>query len=213
MKPTSLYEFGSTEGVVRNVQQRFVEHFSPGGPVLDIGCGRGIFLQLLAERGVAGVGIDCSDESLAACREKGFQVQKSDALSFLQSTSQTFGGIFCSHVIEHLPYEQAKQMLDLCFRALAPNGKLLIVTPNPEDLAIIGEIFWLDPTHVRPYPALLLRSMLDASGFQVDDVQQFLGDWRMIGRRRLPGYLWRRLMLGRYYGKPNTLVVARKPAR
>jgi hypothetical protein len=88
---------------------------------------------------------------------------------------------------------------------------LLIVTPNPEDLAIISEIFWLDPTHVRPYPALQLRSMLHSAGFEVTEVRQFLGDWRMIGRRRLPGFLWRRLILGRHYGKPNTLVVAKKP--
>jgi len=208
---SSLYEFGSSEAVVRNVQRRFVPYFNGAGPVLDIGCGRGIFLQLLAQAGKQSVGIDCSDESLDFCRQKGFHAEKSDALTFLRSTNQRFGGIFCSHVIEHLPYEQADEMLQLCFRALSPEGVLLIVTPNPEDLAIISEIFWLDATHVRPYPALLLRSMLQTNGFDVTDVRQFLGDWRMIGRRRMPGYVWRRLILGKHYGKPNTLVVARKP--
>lgn len=211
LSKTSLYEFGSPEAVVRNVQQRFVRYFNGAGPVLDIGCGRGTFLQLLAEAGRQGVGIDWSDESLDFCRQKGFQVEKNDALTFLRSTTQRFSGIFCSHVIEHLSYEDATEMLQLCFRALSPSGVLLIVTPNPEDLAIISEIFWLDPTHVRPYPALQLRSMLHTAGFEVTEVRQFLGDWRMIGRRRLPGYLWRRFILGRHYGKPNTLVVAKKP--
>lgn len=211
LSKTSLYEFGSPEAVVRNVQRRFVRYFNGAGPVLDIGCGRGIFLQLLAEAGKQSIGIDWSDESLDFCRQKGFQVEKNDALTFLRSTGQRFGGIFCSHVIEHLSYDDATEMLQLCFRTLSPAGVLLIVTPNPEDLAIISEIFWLDPTHVRPYPALQLRSMLQSAGFEVAEFRQFLGDWRMIGRRRLPGYLWRRFILGRHYGKPNTMVVAKKP--
>jgi hypothetical protein len=56
----------------------------------------------------------------------------------------------------------------------------------------------------------LLRNMSEAAGFRISLVRQFLGDWRLIGRRNLPVYLLRKLLLGRYYGKPNTLVLARK---
>jgi 2-polyprenyl-3-methyl-5-hydroxy-6-metoxy-1,4-benzoquinol methylase len=208
---SSLYEFGASEEVVRAVQRPIADFFARSAPVLDIGCGRGMFLQLLAERGVTGVGVDHADEALAFCREKGFQVHKVDIQSFLRSNVQQFGGIFCSHVIEHLDPRAATELLQLCFAALRPGGYLVLITPNPEDVAVMGEIFWLDLTHVRPYPAALLRSMLHAEGFEVTRVRKYLGDWRMIGRRNLPAYLWRRLIMGRYFGKPNTLIYARRP--
>jgi 2-polyprenyl-3-methyl-5-hydroxy-6-metoxy-1,4-benzoquinol methylase len=209
-KENSLYKFGSDEDVVRRVQQSFADLFRGAAPVLDIGCGRGIFLEILARAGIEAIGLDHSDESVEFCREKGFRVQREDAHTFLAGTEQQFGGIFCSHVIEHLAYEDASALLKLCYRALRPGGVLLVVTPNPLDLAVISEIFWLDPTHVRPYPAPLLRNMSEAAGFRISLVRQFLGDWRLIGRRNLPVYLLRKLLLGRYYGKPNTLVLARK---
>jgi SAM-dependent methyltransferase len=210
MKPTSLYEFGSSEAVIRQIQGRFVDFFRNAGRVLDVGCGRGIFLQLLREAGIEGLGIDHSAESVAACQEKGFAVHCGNAHDYLRNCSSQFGGIFCSHVIEHMGYDDALLLLELCNRVLHPGGVLLLVTPNPEDLTIISEVFWLDPTHVRPYPRLLLESMLKANGFGVKITRQFLGDWRMIGRRNLPGHFLRRLLLGKHYGKPNTLVVAEK---
>jgi SAM-dependent methyltransferase len=212
MKPISLYEFGSGEDVVRQIQSRFVELFRGAAPVLDIGCGRGIFLDLLRTAGIEAVGIDRSPESVAACRERGFDVRSEDAHQYLGRSAGQFGGIFCSHVIEHMSYDDAMALLALCRGALRQGGVLALVTPNPEDISIISEIFWLDPTHVRPYPKLLLESMLQAHGFKVTLTRQFLGSWRMIGRRNLPGYLLRRMLLGRYFGRPNTLVVAEKAA-
>jgi SAM-dependent methyltransferase len=210
MKPISLYEFGSDESVVRQIQSRFVTFFRGAAPVLDIGCGRGLFLELLGAEGIEAVGIDHSEESVAACRERGFSVTREDARRYLGQAEGRFGGIFCSHVIEHMDYDDAMEFLALCHRALRQGGILLLVTPNPEDITIITEIFWLDPTHVRPYPKLLLQSMLQANGFKVKLTQQFLGSWRMIGRRSLPMYLLRRMLLGRHFGRPNTLVLAEK---
>ena len=210
MDSLSVFEFGSSEEVVREVQRRYVPFFRDAAPVLDVGCGRGIFLQLLAEAGIAAVGVDQADESIAASRAKGFQVHPEEMRAFLARNRQQFGGIFCSHVIEHFGFDDAMAVLRLCHDALRPGGTLALVTPNPEDLTIIGEIFWLDPTHVRPYPLALLRSMVQAVGFDVTHEQQFLGSWRMIGRRNLPAFLLRKLILGRYYGRPNTLLVAKR---
>lgn len=210
MKPISLYEFGSSEEVVRKIQSRFVEFFRNAEPVLDVGCGRGLFLELLRTAGIEVVGIDHSEESVAACRERGFTVNCEDARQYLVKAEGRFGGIFCSHVIEHMSYDDAMAFLALCNRALRGGGVLLLVTPNPEDLTIISEIFWLDPTHVRPYPKMLLQSMLQANGFRVKRAEQFLGSWRMIGRRNLPMYFIRRLLLGKHFGRPNTLLLAEK---
>jgi 2-polyprenyl-3-methyl-5-hydroxy-6-metoxy-1,4-benzoquinol methylase len=212
MKSISLYEFGGSEHVVRKFHKRLVRFFQNSGPVLDIGCGRGIFLGLLAEAGIQGVGVDHSPESLEYCRTKGFDVLQEDARSFLCRHKRKFGGIFCSHVIEHMGYEDAMTFLRLCFNALLPGGSLVMLTPNPEDLSIMGDIFWLDPTHVRPYPRLLLASMLQTTGFQVTVARPMLGHWRMIGPQNMFSYFFKRLVLGRFYGKPNLLMVAKAPA-
>jgi SAM-dependent methyltransferase len=210
MKPVSLYEFGGSESLLRNFQTRFIPLFRGCAPVLDIGCGRGIFLGLAAEAGIEAVGVDHAEESVEFCRKKGFSVHQEDVRSFLERSPETFGGIFCSHVIEHMGYEEAVRLLELCHRSLRERGRLVLLTPNPEDLAVIAETFWLDPTHVRPYPKLLLHSMLGSTGFDVTQTKQVLGSWRMVGRSKLPVYFWRRMLLGRYYGRPNTIIVARK---
>lgn len=209
-QPISLYEFGGSEDVVRRTQRRFVEFFRNSSPVLDIGCGRGVFLELLASAGIEAVGLDHSPEAISACEARGFTVYRQEANEYLRKNQGQFGGIFCSHVIEHMGYDDAMTFLELCHAALRPGGKLALVTPNPEDLTIIGEIFWLDPTHVRPYPMKLLMRMVEAVGFRVLMTDQYMGNWRMTGRRQLPGYLFRRLLLGRYFGRPNTMVLAQK---
>jgi SAM-dependent methyltransferase len=197
MKPISLYEFGVTEDLVRRIQRRFVEHFRGCGPVLDIGCGRGVFVELLTAAGIKAMGLDHSQEAITACEAKGLTVYEGDASQYLQSNPGQFGGIFCSHVIEHMDYATAIAFLERCHAALRPGGKLL-------------EVFWPDPTHVRPYPRKLLRTMLDAVGFQILVDEQYLGSWKMVGRRHLPAYLFRRLLLGRYFGRPNTMMLAKK---
>lgn len=210
MKAISLYEFGGSETFLRQFQSRFVDLFRGFSPVLDIGCGRGIFLELIQAAGMEVVGVDHAQESMEFCRSKGLSAYCEDARGFLRRNRGQFGGIFCSHVIEHMGYEDAMNFLELCGDALRTGGRLVLLTPNPEDLAVISEIFWLDPTHVRPYPRLLLQSMLQANGFSITQAKQFLGSWRMIGRSKLPVYFWRRMLLGRYYGRPNTLIVASK---
>ena len=209
-KPISLYEFGSDEKVVRRIQRPFAKHFQNASPVLDIGCGRGIFLEILAAAGISAVGLDHSDEAVGYCQRKGFEVHQEDARSYLTRKEHQFGGIFCSHVIEHLSYNDAMELIELCHAAIRPGGVLLLVTPNSLDLAVISEIFWLDPTHVRPYPTRLLKSMVESAGMHVTLTRHFLGDWHLIGRRHLAGYCLRKLLLGRYYGSPNALVLARK---
>lgn len=84
---------------------------------------------------------------------------------------------------------------------------VLIVTPNPKDLSITNDIFWLDPTHIRPYPRPLLASMLRDHAFQV----QALGYGnRVIGLREWPRFALLKLLLGEYYGNPLSYVVAVK---
>jgi O-antigen chain-terminating methyltransferase len=201
------YRFGGSPKQVRRTQQRFVRYFSPGHPVLDVGCGRGIFLQLLTEHGLEAIGIDTYEPAVARCEERGFTAYRSNVLSYLRTTSTDFGGIFCSHVIEHLQFDEARELVTLCAKALVPEGKLVIVTPNPRDFGVIGETFWLDPTHVRPYPPALIASMAEDANLSVLEKGTYHGG---LPKREWGRALWYRLFLGPFYGRPNAYVVAQK---
>ena len=49
-----------------------------------------------------------------------------------------------------MAYEDAMAFLEHCHQALRPGGKLLLVTPNPEDFTIISEIFLAGPAAIFP---------------------------------------------------------------
>ena len=206
----AAYRFSLPEGQLRAHQLPLIKRFAGRHHVLDIGCGRGIVLDLLKEIGVDAEGIDIMPDAVAYCRAKGHQVQVAEANAFLSAKTAAYDGIFCSHVIEHLDVPDAERLLELGFRAMRPGGILVVVTPNPVDIEIIGEVFWLDRTHRRPYPGELLRSMLGEVGFSQITIEAPRG--RPSGRRDWPVWLLRKLVLGRYFGNPETIAAASKPA-
>ena len=201
------YLFGGSPQQVRRTQQRFAALFSPGLPVLDIGCGRGIFLELLRAAGVHGIGIDTYEPAVEHCRRQGLEATVADALDYLPRRCETFGGIFCSHVIEHLPFAPAQELISKCSAALTSGGILVVVTPNCRDFSVMGETFWLDPTHVRPYPLPLLVSMSRTAGLEVTDRGTFHGG---LPKREWPKALLYRCFLGPFYGRPNAYLTAKK---
>ena len=133
--------------------------------VLDIGCGRGEFLEMMREAGVPARGIDLSEESVALCRDKGLEAESADLYMYLADLPEaSLDGIFCSQVVEHLPADRLPAMVKLCASRLTRNGVIAIETPNPECLAIFATHFYLDPTHTRPVPHALLAFYLEEFG-------------------------------------------------
>ncbi|MFI5282784.1 MAG: class I SAM-dependent methyltransferase [Candidatus Dormibacterales bacterium] len=110
----------------------YAERFEPGTRVLDLGCGRGEFLQLLQRRGVTGVGVDADPEMVGAVNAKGLHAEVADAGEYLSQHQTEFDGIFASHLIEHMTASQFVEFTHRCATALRPGGRLLLVTPNPE---------------------------------------------------------------------------------
>lgn len=155
---------GPKEYVRRNVE--FYKPFFAGCEnVLDIGCGRGEFLCLMREQGVAARGIDLSEESVAQCRQHGLKAEIAELFTYLASQpEEEFDGIFSSQVVEHLDPQQLPEMVRLCASRLQRGGVLAIETPNPECLAIFAEHFYLDPTHKRPVPHPLLAFYMEEAG-------------------------------------------------
>jgi len=161
-----LLYFAGTEELTEKVQARFVHYFlnSPG-KVLEIGCGKGVMLAMLKEKGIKAYGIDLSDTSVKYCVGKGLDAICDDLLSHLQNLkNDSLGGIFCAHVIEHLKPDDAIKFVKQAYRVMKHKSKLVIVTPNAKDLRTT-ERFWLDVTHVRLYPEKLLRTLLQREGF------------------------------------------------
>ena len=133
--------------------------------MLDIGCGRGEFLEMMRAAGVAARGIDLSAESVALCRQKGLDAEVADLFEYLaRQPEESLDGIFCSQVVEHLPPERLPEMIRLAASRLARDGTIAIETPNPECLAIFATHFYLDPTHTRPIPHPLLMFYLEEFG-------------------------------------------------
>ena len=140
--------------------------FLAGGEVLDLGCGRGEFLELLRGAGIAARGVDSSAEMVAICRGKGLTVVEGDLFSALAAEPEAgLGAVVSFHVIEHLPPPLIDRLVKLAWRALRPGGALILETPSPLSLVVAARNFWLDPTHQRPVHPELLRLFAEAAGF------------------------------------------------
>lgn len=135
-------------------------------PALDLGCGRGEWLELLAECGLEGLGVDLDAGMLAACRERGLRVEQGDALAALRAQPDaSLALVSAFHLVEHLPFALVQELIAEAHRALLPGGLLILETPNPENLSVGAASFYLDPTHERPLPPALLEFAVEFGGF------------------------------------------------
>jgi O-antigen chain-terminating methyltransferase len=143
-----------------------VESSRLGGPVLDLGCGRGEWLEVLKGAGVDAYGVDSNTSYTEDWKELGVHVVIDDLLAHLRRLEPaSLSAVTAFQVVEHLPLEVLIEMLDLSARALRPGGLLLLETPNPDNLIVGASTFYLDPTHQRPIPSLLLEFLVGARGF------------------------------------------------
>jgi SAM-dependent methyltransferase len=134
--------------------------------VIDIGCGRGEFLELLTENGLIVQGVDRNRYLLSYCRGLGLDVIDADAIDHLMGLpSDSVGAVTGFHIIEHVPFERLVKLLDECLRVIKPGGVVAFETPNPENLVVGAFKFWYDPTHLNPVPPDVSRFLLEARGF------------------------------------------------
>jgi O-antigen chain-terminating methyltransferase len=142
-----------------------------GAPVLDIGCGRGEWLELLGCRGVAVCGVDIDEAAVGRCRLAGWNALVADATDHLRAQPEAaYAAVTCFHMVEHLPAAALPGLLEEIHRALRPGGVAIIETPNPENFAVASCGFRLDPAHLAPLPPELLRLLAEQAGFSSVDV-------------------------------------------
>ncbi len=159
----------------------------PGARALDLGCGRGEWLEALGEAGFEAFGVDLDEGMLAACRERGLAVALADAVATLEGVPEgSLSVVSAFHLVEHLPFALVRCIVAAALRALEPGGLLILETPNPENLLVAARDFYLDPTHVRPIPAALLAFVAEEAGFARTKVL-FLQEDAALAQGRAPG--------------------------
>ena len=145
-----------------------------GRPILDVGCGRGEWLQALNDNGIPAVGVDINAAMVKTSQEKGFDATLGDAIGHLRGLEPgVLGGVTAFHVVEHLPFERILHFLEAAYRALMPGGRLILETPNPENLTVGACTFWYDPTHIKPIPPALLKFYVEQAGFERAQIARF----------------------------------------
>jgi SAM-dependent methyltransferase len=179
-------QFRGSEERVREHQRRYLPRFAGAAEVLDLGCGRGEFLEAARDAGLAARGVDHSRECVALCRAKGLDAAQADLFPYLSSLpDDSLGGAFCAHVVEHLPPGRLPSLVHLLARKLRAGALAAIETPNPECLEIFATHFYIDPTHTRPVPPVLLRFYLEEAGFGNIEIERLspLSDYAIVARK------------------------------
>jgi SAM-dependent methyltransferase len=159
-------EFRGSVDDIRSRLEAYLPLFEGQSDVLDVGCGRGEFLDLLRARGVRSRGIDINDAMVEETRARGLDAQKADALAYLSSLPDgSIGGLFAAQVIEHLPAEYLTAMVEVAAQKMRPGGVLVFETINPTCWVAFFESFIRDLTHVRPLHPETMQHLLRVSGF------------------------------------------------
>ena len=139
----------------------------PEALVLDLGCGRGEWLELLQKNSIVAMGVDLDTGMLAACQQINLKVQCQDALESLKQLQDGSASVVSAfHLVEHLPFDRVKDLVAECHRVLKPGGLLIMETPNPENFMVATHNFYLDPTHLRPIPPDLLAFVPEYLGYE-----------------------------------------------
>ena len=133
---------------------------------LDLGCGRGEWLELLKENGILAIGIDQDESMLSSCGGLGLHVEKGDAIAYLKMLPDESQSIITGfHIAEHLRFEDLQILVSEAYRLLKPAGLLILEMPNPENIVVASSRFYLDPTHQRPLPPGLIVFLTQYYGF------------------------------------------------
>ncbi len=151
---------------------RSAEAGSEASPILDLGCGRGEWLELLREENLLGNGVDLNATMQLQCVERGLEVVHGDALQYLRNTeTASRGAVSGFHIIEHLPFDFLMMLLAETLRVLRPGGLAIFESPNCKNLTVGASTFNLDPTHRNPVFPETARFMLELTGFERVEIE------------------------------------------
>jgi len=135
-------------------------------PLLDVGCGRGEWLELLGEEHLQASGVDSNRILVEWCRDRGLEVKEAELINYLhQIPDASLGAVTGFHIIEHLAIETLVEFLNQCVRVVKPGGVVIFETPNPQNVLVGSCNFYFDPTHRNPLPSQVTKFLLESRGF------------------------------------------------
>lgn len=136
------------------------------GSVVDIGCGRGEFVELLLAEGVEASGVEIDPALVSAGRANGLDIVEGDAVGWLRRQSdRSIDAITMIQVIEHLSSQEVLDFVQFAALKLRRDGVLVVETVNPQSLYVYAHPFYLDPTHTQPIHPSYLIFLLEKIGF------------------------------------------------
>jgi 2-polyprenyl-3-methyl-5-hydroxy-6-metoxy-1,4-benzoquinol methylase len=168
--------FRGSEDLIKQRQRQYVPYFKGKEKIVDLGSGRGEFLEVLRETGISSIGVDCDHDMVARSKAKGLVVVQNDIFQYLESVhAESIDGIFSAQVIEHLPFEKIDVLFRLAYKKLKPEGILVVETVNPHNLSAF-RCFYLDPTHQRPLFPEIINYLCRSSGFKDITIKFIISD-------------------------------------
>lgn len=206
--------FSGDERVIREQDAQFVPIFQGRRRVVDLGSGRGTFLQLMKDEGIGAYGVDIDRKMADACRAHGFEVYEADAEAHLRSLPpRSVDGIFAAHFAEHLEPGKLIEILRQCLRVLEPGAPIVMATPNPRTVTVGAHTFWLDPSHRKPIPPELFEFYLKVEGFTDVEVRTYARTERRLDESVPEGPVRNnvRLLNETLFGDRDYAVVGRAP--
>jgi SAM-dependent methyltransferase len=134
-------------------------------PIVEVGSGRGEWLELLQQGGLRARGVDLNRVMVQECERRGLVAVEAEAVAYLSSLpASSVGAVTGFHIIEHLPFDLLVKLLDETVRVLKPGGAVIFETPNPANVLVGSHNFYLDPSHRNPLPSATMRFIAEARG-------------------------------------------------
>ncbi len=171
---TTNFVYRRLEDALRGAVEvdEYVRRAKESQPALDIGCGRGEFLEACSKAGIEARGFDINERSVADLQKRGLNVTLAGIPECFEGIRHgSIGCVVAMHVVEHLPVEHLFALYAQAARVLRPGGLLMIETPNAESIAVSASDFWRDPTHLAPRHPAALTLLAREHGFSIEEIR------------------------------------------
>jgi O-antigen chain-terminating methyltransferase len=164
----SEYLRGDSEAVKKDLEfySSLLKEAGITREILDLGSGRGAWLEVLKDSGFQARGIESNPKLVEIGSQRGLEIRQGDVIEHLQEQADaSLQAVTAFHLIEHFEFQKQFQLLVEIRRVLKPGGLVMLETPNPKNLVVGACNFYADPTHRQPLFPESLHFLLDRLGF------------------------------------------------
>lgn len=164
-------KFRGDRDAIKQRLKVYLPFISNDGTTIDLGCGRGEWLELLRDVEINATGVELNSVLVKECRDRRLNVVEQDLFAYLSTLpDESVSTVSAFHVVEHLSIENLVVLLNEALRVLKPGGVLLLETPNPRNVLVGTCNFYFDPTHRNPIPSEVLALLVETRGFDQVEV-------------------------------------------